>query len=175
MHGWSRAQDVGGLPHQFGTLNFGACGNDFRLSDTLALGSHGERVLELGAEDDVLDEHRLNLDTPTRCDIFDYFTNGLCDLFTALDDILENAGTNDVAQSGLGTLNEGLTNVADAEGGFVWRGDVVVDDGGELKVDVVLGHADLLWHLCRQHQQAISNCRFRRVTYQRSESSRRPG
>lgn len=64
LHGWSRAQDVGGLPHQLGAFDLGACRDDFRLSDTLALGGHGEGVLELGAEDDILNEHRLDLDTP---------------------------------------------------------------------------------------------------------------
>lgn len=52
-----------------------------------------------------------------------------------------------MAQSGLGTLNEGLTDVADAKGGLVWRGDVIVDYGGKLQVNVIFGHADLFWHL----------------------------
>jgi len=42
-----------------------------------------------------------------------------------------------VAEGGLRALDEGLADVGDAEGGFVGRGDVVVDDGCELEVDVV--------------------------------------
>lgn len=64
LHSWSRAQNIGGLPHQLGALNLGAGSDDFGFSNTLALGSHRERVLELGAEDDVLDEHGLDLDAP---------------------------------------------------------------------------------------------------------------
>lgn len=69
------------------------------------------------------------------------------DLLAALDDILQYTRADDVAEGGLGALDEGLADVADAEGGFVRGGDVVVDDGCEVQGDVVLGHADLLWHL----------------------------
>lgn len=61
-----------------------------------------------------------------------------------------------MAQSGLGTLDEGLADVAYAEGGLVWRGDVIVDDRGELQVDIVLGHTDLLWHLCENINRPAS-------------------
>ncbi len=70
------------------------------------------------------------------------------DLFAALDYVLEDAGADDVAEGRLGAFDEGLADVADAEGGFVRGGDVVVDYRGELEVDVVFGHADLLWYLC---------------------------
>jgi hypothetical protein len=50
---------------------------------------------------------------------------------------LEHAGADDVAEGGLRALDEGLADVGDAKGGFVGGGDVVVDDGGELEVDVV--------------------------------------
>jgi hypothetical protein len=50
---------------------------------------------------------------------------------------LEHARADDVAEGGLRALDEGLADVGDAEGGFVGGGDVVVDDGGELEVDVV--------------------------------------
>jgi len=72
----------------------------------------------------------------------------LGDFFAALDYVLEDAGADDVAEGGLRAFDEGLADVADAEGGFVGGGDVVVDYGGELEVDVVFGHADLPWHLC---------------------------
>ena len=71
------------------------------------------------------------------------------EFFAALDDVLENAGADDVPEGGLGTLNQGLTDVGDAEGGFVGGGDVVVDDGGYLEGDVVLGDTDLFGDLYR--------------------------
>ena len=75
-------------------------------------------------EDDVLDEHGLDGDTPVvRC-VFDDLADGLGDLFTALDHILEEAGADDVAEGGLGTFDESLTDVGDAEGG-------AAVDGGE--------------------------------------------
>lgn len=52
-----------------------------------------------------------------------------------------------MAEGGLGTLNKSLANIGNSESGLVWAGDVVVDHRGELKSDIVLGHADLLWHL----------------------------
>lgn len=30
---------------------------------------------------------------------------------------------------------------------LVWRNDVIVDDRGQMQSNIVLGHADLLWHL----------------------------
>ena len=67
---------------------------------------------------------------PPGCDVFDDFADGLRDFFAAFDDVLEDAGADDVAEGGLGTFDEGLADVGDAEGGFVGGGDVVVDDGG---------------------------------------------
>lgn len=99
------------------------------------------------AEDDILDEHRLHLDTPAGGDVLDDLADALGDLLTALDDVLQNAGTDDVAQGGLGTLDQGLADVGDAEGGLVRADNVVVDDAGEVEVDVVLGHAHLLGDL----------------------------
>ena len=103
--------------------------------------------MEVVAEDDVLDQHTLDLDTPSGCDIFDDFTDRLCNLLTALDNVLKHASTNDVSQSSLGTLDKRLSDVADTEGGLMRRNDVIVDDGSEIQGNVVLGHADLARHL----------------------------
>ena len=48
-----------------------------------------------------------------------------------------------MSQRRLRALDQRLANVGDAEGGLVRRRDVVVDDGGQVEGDVVLGHADL--------------------------------
>lgn len=151
LHSRRRAQDVGGLTHEFGALDLRTRSNDLALSNPLALRRHAQRVLQFSAENDILDQHRLDLDAPARSNIFDYFSNGLGDFFTALDDILEDAGTNDVTEGGLGALDEGLADVGDAEGGFVGGGDVVVNYGGQLQVYVVFCHADLFWDLCGMH------------------------
>lgn len=127
--------------------NLSLGGNDLAFTNTLALGGHGQRLLQLLAEDDVLDEHGLDLDTPAGGDILDNLADALGNLLTALDDVLQNASTDDVAQGGLGTLDQGLADVADAKGGLVRADNVVVDDAGEVEVDVVLGHAHLLGDL----------------------------
>ena len=147
LHCRGRGEDVGGLAHEFRGLDLGAGGDDFGLADALGLGGHGERVLQLVVEDDVFDQHALDLDAPSRGDVFDDLADGLGDLFAALDDVLEHAGADDVAQGGLRALDEGLADVGDAEGGFVRGRDVVVDHRGEVHGDVVLGHAHLLRHL----------------------------
>ena len=147
LHSRSARQNISSLSHQFSGLDFGACGDDLGFSDALGLGGHREGVLELVGEDYVFYEHGLDLDAPAGGNVFDDFTNRLSNLLATLDNVLEDAGTDDVAESGLGTLNQCLTNIADPEGGLVWAGDVVVDNGRELKGDIVLGHADLLWDL----------------------------
>ncbi len=65
LHGGCAGQNVGRLSHELGGLHLGASGNDLGLSDTLGLRGHGEGVLQLVAEDDVLDEHTLDLYTPS--------------------------------------------------------------------------------------------------------------
>jgi len=52
----------------------------------------------------------------------------LGDFLAALDDVLEEARTDDVAEGGLCAFDEGVANVGDTEGGFVRRDDVVIDD-----------------------------------------------
>ena len=147
LHRRRRAQDIGCLAHEFRGFDFRAGGDDFGLADTLGLRGHAEGVLQLVAEDDVFDEHALDLHAPAAGDVFDDLADGLGDFLAALDDVLEHARADDVAEGGLRALDEGLADVADAEGGFVGGRDVVVDDGCEVQGDVVLGHADLLRHL----------------------------
>lgn len=124
--------------------NLGLGGNNLALTNPLALGSHGERLLQLLAKHNVLDEHALNLYTPAGGNILDNLANRLRELLPTLNDVLQNARTNDVAQGGLGPLDQGLTNIGDSKGGFVRAHDVVIDDRGEVQGDVVFGHADLL-------------------------------
>ena len=137
LHSWSGRQNVGSLTHQLGGLDFGACSNDLGFSGTLALRSHGERILKILAEDDVLDQHALDGGAPAGGGLFDDLADRLRDFLAALDYVLEHARADDVAEGGLRALDEGLADVGDAEGGFVGGGDVVVDDGCELEVDVV--------------------------------------
>ena len=94
-------------------------GDNLGFTNTLALGSHGEGLLELLAKDDVLDQHALDLDTPASGDVLDDLANGLGNLLAALNDVLEDARTDDVAEGGLGTLDQRLTDVCDAKGGLV--------------------------------------------------------
>lgn len=131
------------LTHQLGRLDFSPSSNNLTLTNPLRLSSHGERVLQLIAKNDVLDQHRLNQDTPGSSNIFDNLRSRLGDLLATLDDILQHACTNHMAQGCLGALDEGLFDVGDAKGGLVGRGDLVVDDGGQSERNVVLGHADL--------------------------------
>ena len=147
LHGGCRAQDIGGLSHKLGGFHFSASSDDLGFTDTLRLSSHRKGVLEIVAEDDVFDEHGLDLDTPAHCDVLDDLTDGLGNLFPALDDVLKDAGTNDVTEGGLGTLDQSLANVGDSESSLVRRGNVVVDDRCEVERDIVLCHANLAWHL----------------------------
>ena len=137
LHRGRGAQDISSLAHQLRGLDFGARGDDLGFSGTLALRGHGQRVLQVLAEDDVLDQHALDGGAPAGCGLFDDLADRLRDFLAALDYVLEHAGADDVAEGGLRALDEGLADVGDAEGGFVGGGDVVVDDGGELEVDVV--------------------------------------
>lgn len=122
----------------------GLGGNDLGFTNSLALSSHGKRLLQFLAEDDVLDQHALDGDTPTGGYVLNDLADGLRNLLTTLDDILQDSGADNMSQSSLGALHEGLANIVDAESGLVRSNDVVVDDGREAQSNVVLGHADLL-------------------------------
>lgn len=100
--------------------------------------------MQVLAEDNILDEHALDLNTPTGGNLLDDLANRLSNLLTALDDILQDAGTHDVSKGGLSALNEGLTDVCDTKSSLVRADDVIVDDRGQVQGDIVLGHADLL-------------------------------
>lgn len=122
LHGRSRRQDIGGLAHELGTLNFGARADDLGFSGPLGLRGHGQRVLQLLAEDDVFDQHRFDCNTPAHGGFFDDFADGLGDLFATLDHVLKHAGTDYVAESRLGALDQGLADVGDAESCLVLGG-----------------------------------------------------
>jgi hypothetical protein len=130
--------------HTFCSLNFGTSSDNLGLTGTLRLRSHGKRVLKFLVENKIFDEHRLDLNTPAGGRLLDDLTNRLRNLLTALNNVLQNTGTDDVTQRCLRALDERLLDVADAEGGLVRRRDAIVNDRGELQRDVVLGHADLL-------------------------------
>lgn len=147
MHGRRRRQNVCCLAHELRGLDFGSGGDDLGFSGSLGLRGHGERVLQILVEDQVLDEHGLDFYTPTSSGLFDDFADGLRDLLAALDDILQNAGTDYVAKCCLCALDECLAYIGNAEGSLVRRSDSVVDDRGELQRYVVFGHADLLGNL----------------------------
>ena len=130
--------------HELSALYFGTGCDDLGLSRTLGLGSHGQRILQFLVKDQIFDEHRLDFNTPAGRGLLDDLANGLCDLLTALDNILEDTGTDHVTKCCLCTLDESLADVGNAESGLVRRGDAVVNDRGELQRDVIFGHADLL-------------------------------
>lgn len=119
LHGGGAGQDVGGLAHELGALDLCAGGNDFGLACALALRSHGKRVLQLLAEDDVLDQHALDRAAPTRGRVFDDFADALRDFLAALNHVLQHARADYMAQGCLGALDECLADVGDAKGGFV--------------------------------------------------------
>lgn len=148
LHSRSTAQDIGGLSHQFGRLDFGARSNDLGFTSSLGLGSHGQTVLQVLAENHVLDQHALDLDTPVLGHILDDCADILRNFLTALDDVLKDTRAYDVAQGGLGSLDQGLPDVGDTECGLVRRSDAVVDDRSEEERHIVLGHTDLARDLC---------------------------
>ena len=143
LHGWCAGQDVGGLTHEFRGFDLGTRADDLGLTGPLGLRGHGQAVLELLAEDDILDKHALHRRTPSRRSLLDDLTNRLRDLLATLDHVLQHARADDVAQRGLCPLDERLSQVGDAECGLVRARDMIVDDGREGEVDVVFGHADL--------------------------------
>lgn len=99
------------------------------------------------AENDILDEHTLDLYTPPGGNVLDDLADGLGKLFPTLNNVLEDARAHDVAQCSLRPLNQGLADVGDSKGGLVGADNMVVDDGRQVERDVVLGHADLLGDL----------------------------
>lgn len=75
--------------------------------------------MQLIAEDDVFDKHGFNLDTPAGGNLLDDLRCRLRNLLPALDDILEDAGSDYMAQRGLGAFDERLSHVRNAKRGYV--------------------------------------------------------
>jgi hypothetical protein len=107
------------------------------------LSGHGQGILQFPREVDILDQNTLNLDTPSHRNFLDNLLNTLRNFLPSFNHILKDSRTKDVAKRGLSPLDQGGTDVADAKGRFVGVDDVVVDDRGNVHVDVVFGHADL--------------------------------
>lgn len=143
LHSWCRAQNISGLTHEFGGLDFSPGADDFGFSGSLGLSGHGERVLEFLREYDVLDQHALNLYTPASSRLLDDFADRLCYFFSPFNHILQHSCANNVSERRLRSFHKRCSQVGDSEGGFVWGGDVVVNNRGKMQVDVVLGHTDL--------------------------------
>lgn len=147
LHSRSRAQDISRFSHQLRALNLRACSNDLGFSDTFGLCGHGERVLELVAEDYVLDEHRFDLDTPASRDIFDDLADRLCDLLPAFNNILKNSRTHNMPQRRLRPFNQRLPHITNSERGLMRARNMIINHTRQLQCNIILRHADLLWHL----------------------------
>jgi hypothetical protein len=107
------------------------------------LSGHGQGILQFPREIDILDQNTLNLDTPSHCNLLDNLLDTLRNFLPSLNHVLKDPRTKDVAERGLSPLHQGGTDAADAKGCFVGVDDVVVDDRGDVHVDIVFGHADL--------------------------------
>lgn len=59
---------------------------------------------------------------------------------------MKDTSTKDMTEGGLCTLHKGGADVTDTESGLVGIDDVVVDDWGDMNVDVVFGHTNLRWY-----------------------------
>lgn len=124
-------------------------GNDFTLPNTLTLRSHRQRLLQLLAKDNVLDKHTLDLHPPTCRHILNDLANRRCNLLAPLNHVLQDPRSNDMPQRRLRALQQRLAYIGDAKGGNVRRDNVVVYDGGQAQIDIILGHARLLGDLGR--------------------------
>lgn len=105
MNSKERKKKTNRLSHQLGGLDLGTRSNDLCLTSALALRRHGKRVLQVLAEDDVLDEHRLDLDAPAQRRLLNDLANRLGNLLAALNHVLQHARTYDVAQRRLCALH----------------------------------------------------------------------
>lgn len=97
LHSWCRTQDISGLSHELGALDLSPRSNDLGFTSSLGLRSHGEGFLQILREDDVADKHALDFNTPALCGLFNNVTDILRNFFSALNDILEDASSNDVS------------------------------------------------------------------------------
>lgn len=121
-------------------LTLSSSGDDLGLSDSLGLSGGRERLLELDGEGDVLDEDRLDRDSPLGGDALDDGLDLGGDGLPVREDALEIPRSNYVPQRRLRALDERETDVGDSERGLEGVDDVVVDDRVDVDADVVLGH-----------------------------------
>ena len=117
------------MAHQPSRVDLCASGNDFRLSNTLLLCSRGEGGGDFRAEDDILDEDTFDGDTPFIGDVSYYFSDLECNGFPLGYNALDGAGTDDVSEGCLGSFDECLTEIRNAESSTIWIANLEVDDG----------------------------------------------
>lgn len=123
------------LAHKSRRIHLRSGCNDLRFTDPLLRSGGRERLLQLSRKDDILDEDTLDGHSPflryALDDLFDFQRDG----FAVGHDALESPTADYVTQSGLGTLDERLTHVADAVAGAVGVGDVPVLERTGIGVD----------------------------------------
>jgi len=105
LHSSRRSQDIRSLPHQPSRVYLCPSRDDLCFSNSLLLSSGGQGGGDFLAKDDVFDENAFDVDTPfvghVPYDFGNFESNG----FTFGDDTLNCAGSDNLTQGGLGTLN----------------------------------------------------------------------
>lgn len=132
-------ENVGRLTEESSTVDFSASNENLGLSVPAGLGSSRKGDLNVARDDNVLDQDRLDSDTPPLGARLDDLRNLGSDRLTVDEERLKVATSADVSQGRLGSLNQGAANVLDREGGAVRVDDVVDNDRFDFDRQVVLG------------------------------------
>ena len=107
------------------------------------MSGHGQTVLQFPGEIDVLDQNTFDFDAPSRSDFGDDFLDALSDFLASLNDVLQDAGTEDVTERGLRTFHKSSADGTNTKGRLVRVDNVEVDDRRDVHVDIVFGHTHL--------------------------------
>ena len=99
--------------------------------------------MQFPREVDIFDQDTLDFDTPCGSDFGDNFLDTLGDFLASLNDVLQDAGTEDVTESSLSTFHESGADRTNSKSRLVRVDNVEVNDRCDVDVDIVFGHTHL--------------------------------
>lgn len=143
LHGGGSVQNVRSFSHQFGGVDISLGGDDFTFGDSLSGGGRGKVLLEVLGEQNFLNEHSGDGDSPVVSGSLDNILDVRGHFFLSLEGFLEENVSEDVSDGRLGDFGDGHLVIFDGKIGLVRVFDVVIDDSVDRDVDVVLGHDGL--------------------------------
>lgn len=137
LHRGLAVEFVSSHPHQLGCFDVGTGRDNLAFGQPPLLGGRRQRILEIFAQLDILDENLFDIDSPLLDVLVDLLLDVVCDLLPFFKEVLQDKLSAGVLQDGVGDLRNGLTEVLNSVVGVARVDDSVIDSCVDVYRNVV--------------------------------------